>query len=255
MSLFFDHPLLLLVVAVVMQWGAAYAGDLIRRRLAAPGEDRRADFDLVRAATLTLLGLIIGFSFQMAITRYDQRKSYEREEANAIGTEFLRADLLPAEDAGKVRTLLAKYIQQRVLFYTVDDGPELARIESETANLETALWQTVSRAASTSPTPPMALAVSGMNDVLNARGYTQASWWNRIPLAAWGLMGLIAIAANVIVGYGDRQTDSILLLVLPVVVSIAIFLIADIDSPRGGVIRVLPQNLIALSQNLKTGNQ
>ena len=251
MALFFDHPFLLFLAAVVMQWVAAYAGDVIRRRGAGPTEDKWEDFNLVRAATLTLLGLIIGFSFQMAITRYDQRKNYEREEANAIGTEFLRADLLPAEDAGKVRASLIKYVQQRVLFYTVDDEAGLARIESETANLENGLWQTVMRAANANPTPPMALAVSGMNDVFNARGYTQASWWNRIPLAAWGMMGLIAIAANLILGYGERQTDSVLLLVLPVVASIAIFLIADIDSPRGGIIRVLPQNLIALSQSLK----
>src|SRR5215475_13734036 len=116
MSFFIDHPFLFFLVAVAVQWGAAYAGDFIRRRGAGPAEDRRADFDLVRAATLTLLGLIIGFTFQMAVTRYDQRKTYEREEANAIGTEYLRADLLPAEDADKVRTLLVKYIQQRVLF-------------------------------------------------------------------------------------------------------------------------------------------
>jgi len=245
-----DHPYLLFVVTVVVQWSAAYAGDAVRRHGTAPGEDKRADFDLVRAATLTLLGLIIGFTFQMAISRYDQRKTYEREEANAIGTEYLRADLLPAEDADKVRALLSKYLQQRLLFYTVDDAASLARVDSETTNLENALWQTASRAANANPTPPIALAVSGLNDVLNARGYTQAAWWNRIPLAAWGLMGLIAIAANLILGYGDRQTDSLLLLVLPVVISIAIFLIADIDSPRGGVIRVVPQNLIALSQSL-----
>jgi len=251
MTFFFDHPYLLFLVAVGVQWAAAYAGDVIRRRWAVPAEDRRADLDLVRAATLTLLGLIIGFSFQMAVTRYDQRKNYEREEANAISTEYLRADLLPGEDAGKVRALLIKYLEQRVLYYTVDDHAALARIESETVNLETMLWQTVVRAANVNPTPPMALAVSGLNDVLNARGYTQASWWNRIPIAAWGLMGLIAIAANLILGYGERQTDSLLLLVLPVVVSIAIFLIADIDSPRGGVIRVLPQNLLALAQSVK----
>jgi hypothetical protein len=254
MTPLFDHPFLLFVVAVVVQWGVAYAGDFMRWRLAAPTESRWEDLDLVRAATLTLLGLIIGFSFQMAISRYDQRKTYEREEANAIGTEFLRADLLPAEDAAKVRALLTKYVEQRVSFYTIDDEPELARLDSETAKLENALWQTISRAAIANPTPPMALAVSGMNDVLNARGYTQASWWNRIPLAAWGMMGLIAIAANLILGYGERQTDSALLLVVPVVVSIAIFLIADIDSPRGGVIRVLPQNLLALSQGLKAGH-
>jgi hypothetical protein len=196
MTLVFDHPFLLFLLAVVVQWSAAYAGDFFRRRVSVPAQDKWADLDLVRAATLTLLVLIIGFSFQMAITRYDQRKTYEREEANAIGTEFLRADLLPAEDANKVRASLVKYVQQRVLFYTVDDQAALARIDSETANLENALWQTVSRAANANPTPPMALAVSGMNDVLNARGYTQASWWNRIPLAAWGMMGLIAIAAN-----------------------------------------------------------
>src|SRR5262249_21123399 len=108
----------------------------------------------------------------------------------------------------------------------------------------------VSRAANANPTQPVALAVAGMNDVLNARGYTQAAWWNRIPIAAWGLMGLIAVAANLILGYGESQKDALLLLVLPVVISIAIFLIADIDSPRGGIIRVLPQNLIALSQSL-----
>ncbi len=245
-----DHPFLFFFVTVALQWGAAYFGDSLRRRLAKGAEEKREDFDLVRAATLTLLGLIIGFSFQMAITRYDQRKTYEREEANAIGTEYLRADLLPAEDAGKVRASLTKYLQQRVLFYTVDDASALAQIESETTNLENALWQTVSRAANASPTPLMALATAGLNDVLNARGYTQAAWWNRIPLAAWGLMGLIAIAANLILGLGERKTDAFLLLVLPVVISIAIFLISDIDSPRGGIIRVLPQNLVALSQSL-----
>jgi len=253
MSLFFDHPFFLLLLAVVVQWGAAYGGDLIRRRMGNPAETRWADLDLVRAATLTLLGLIIGFSFQMAITRYDQRKTYEREEANAIGTEYLRADLLPVQAAGEVRTLLAQYLQHRVLFYMVDDEAALARIKSETTNLQNALWQTVSRAANPNPSPLAALATAGMNDVLNAEGYTQAAWWNRIPLAAWGLMGLIAVAANLILGYGERQTDSILLLVLPVVISIAIFLIADIDSPRGGIIRVLPQNLIALSHSLKAG--
>jgi hypothetical protein len=253
MSAVLDHPYLLFVVTVLVQWGAAYGGDFIRRRGTAPAEDKRADFDLVRAATLTLLGLIIGFTFQMAVSRYDQRKTYEREEANAIGTQYLRADLLSAEDADKVRASLRKYIEQRVLFYTIDDAASLALVDAETTSLENALWQTVSRAANANPTPPKALAVAGMNDVLNARGYTQAAWWNRIPLAAWGLMGLIAIAANLILGYGERQTDSIMLLVLPVVISIAVFLIADIDSPRGGVIRVPPQNLIALSQSLAAG--
>jgi hypothetical protein len=87
-----------------------------------------------------------------------------------------------------------------------------------------------------------------MNDVLNSQGYTQAAWWNRIPVAAWGLMMAIAICCNLLLGY--RAQGSLLLLVMPFIVSISFFLIADIDSPRGGVIRVLPQNLVALSQSL-----
>jgi hypothetical protein len=92
--------------------------------------------------------------------------------------------------------------------------------------------------------------VSGMNDVLNSQGYTQAAWWNRIPVAAWGLMGLIAVSCNLLFGYGERRTSA-LALVLPLIISISFFLIADIDSPRAGVIRVAPQNLIALSQTMK----
>src|SRR4029079_15078141 len=102
-------------------------------------------------------------------------------------------------------------------------------------------------------TAVIALAVSGMNDVLNSQGYTQAAWWDRIPIAAWGLMLMMAMCSNVLVGYGARspKLGKPLLLVLPLVVSISFFLIADIDSPRGGVIHLHPQNLKSLSASLQ----
>ena len=101
---------------------------------------------------------------------------------------------------------------------------------------------------------PVLGSVWGMNDVLNSQGYTQAAWWNRIPASAWGLLVLTAICCNVLVGYGARGTGirAKLLMVLPLVVSISFLLIADIDSPRGGLIHVAPQNLVALSQSLPT---
>ena len=77
-----------------------------------------------------------------------------------------------------------------------------------------------------------ALAVSGMNDVLNSQGYTQAAWWNRIPVAAWILMGVTAIFSNLLLGYRERRASMLILMVLPVIVSIAFFLIADIDSTK-----------------------
>ena len=96
------------------------------------------------------------------------------------------------------------------------------------------------------------LIVEGMNDVLNSQGYTQAAWWDRIPIEAWGLMGLIAISCNLLIGYSERRTRVVLLFVLPVIVSISFLLIADIDSPQGAIVRVSPQNLISLSQSMKT---
>jgi len=118
--------------------------------------------------------------------------------------------------------------------------------------LQAELWSAVAHVATVQPTPIVALAVSGMNDVLNSQGYTQAAWLNRIPIAAWFLMGLIAICSNLLLGYRERSKDRLALWILPVIVSIAFFLIADIDSPHGGVIRVAPHNLIAMSQSMKT---
>jgi hypothetical protein len=97
----------------------------------------------------------------------------------------------------------------------------------------------------------MALTVSGMNDVLNSQGYTQAAWWNTIPISAWILMTAIAICCNLLIGYSAHRKDWVLMSILPLVISISFFLIADIDSPRRGIIRVVPQNLLALSQSLQ----
>ena len=104
--------------------------------------------------------------------------------------------------------------------------------------------------AMAAPTPISALVLSGMNDVLNSQGYTQAAWWNRIPIGAWSLMMALAIFCCLLVGYRTRRSGVRLLGVLPLVISVSFFLIADIDSPRLGVIRVPPQNLISLSQSL-----
>jgi len=93
-----------------------------------------------------------------------------------------------------------------------------------------------------------------MNDVLNAQGYTQSAWWNRIPVAAWCLMFLIAVLSNLLLGYGMHRRAVVLSIVLPLAVSISFLLIADIDSPRGGVIRIHPQNLYALANSLRTSS-
>ena len=103
------------------------------------------------------------------------------------------------------------------------------------------------------PNSITALAVSGLNEVLNAAGFAQAAWRTRIPNAAWMLMALIAILCNTLIAYGALQRASLSIppLVLPLVVSIAFLFIADIDSPRGGLIRVVPHNLLSLAASLR----
>lgn len=244
-------PRLLLVISLVVLFLSANLGAFIGRRLRPLKEEEREDFSVVLTAILTLLGLLIGFAFSMAISRYDQRKNYEEAEANAIGTEYVRAGLLPAADAAIIRDLLRSYLDQRILFYETLDEPRLEQINAATAQLQTELWSTVQGRASAQPTPIVALAVTGMNDVLNSQGYTQAAWWNRIPGPAWVLMATIAICCNLMIGYGARRMGRVLFLVLPLAVSVSFFLIADIDTPRRGLIRVHPQNLVSLSQSLQ----
>ena len=148
--------------------------------------------------------------------------------------------------------MLLTYTDLRIAFYRTRDQGELQQINADTAKLQDQMWSAVQAPALAQPTPVMALAVSGMNDVLNSQGYTQAAWWNRIPAAAWVFLMLTAIGCNVLVGYGSHtaQEKSILLFVMPVLVGISFLLIADIDSPRGGLIHVSPQNLAALWQSL-----
>ena len=244
-----NYPVIFFFFSVVVLWFAAQVGAYLRRRR--PLKDElREDFGLIETATLTLLGLIIGFSFSMSTTRYDLRKNYEEAEANAIGTEYVRAGLLPAGDAAAVQAQLRKYTELRIAFYRTRDHEELMQVDTDTAKLQSEMWSAVEAPAKAQPTPLMALTAAGMNDVLNSQGYTQAAWWNRIPSSAWALMIAIAICCNGLVGYGARSAKGAMLFILPLVVSISFLLIADIDSPRRGFIHVVPQNLVSLLQSL-----
>ncbi len=238
------------VLSLVLLWIAAWGGVRLRMREGAPPEDVREDFGIILAGTLTLLGLIIGFSFSMATTRYDLRKSYEEAEANAIGTEYVRADLLPEAEAAKVRPLLRQYTDLRIRFYDTRSQDDLKQINQETAQVQNELWTAVARLGDDPATPVRALVIAGMNDVLNSQGYTQAAWWNRIPAAAWVMLFVIAIFANLLLGFTARSHLMKLFVVLPLLVSISFLLIADVDSPRGGYIRVRPQNLISLQSSI-----
>jgi hypothetical protein len=247
-----DYPQWIFATSLVSLVLAARLGWYVERRWSPLKSEERQEFRTVLAATLTLLGLLIGFSFSMAVNRYDLRQHFEEMEANAIGTEYLRAALLPPAAAETVRRLLKTYVGQRIRFYEEWDEGIAARISNETLGLQNEMWLSVESAAAVQATPIVALVAEGMNDVFNAQGSAQAASWNRIPIAAWALMISIGIACCALVGYGGHGTRAWILLILPLVLSIALFLIADVDTPRQGLIRVLPQNLISLSQSIRS---
>src|SRR5215469_3309008 len=245
-----NNPFLVLLGSLIVFSVSAWIGTRVHRLLQI-GESDQENFSFVLGGTLTLLGLNVGFTFSMAVGRYDQRKAREEQEANAIGTAHALADLLSATDAARVRGLLRAYVEQRLLFYRLNDAEQLRRVDAETGRLQREMWAIVTARASAQPTPVIALTVSGMNDVLSFQGYAQAAWRNQIPTEAWALVAGIAIFCNVLIGLRARGRSLTLLMILPIVLSVTLFLIADIDSPRIGVIHIVPRELAAVAESIR----
>ncbi|HEX2329753.1 MAG TPA: hypothetical protein VHN74_13590 [Candidatus Angelobacter sp.] len=240
-------PIIIFLFSLAGLYLSVRTGIVLRRHVKELDE---ADFAIILTTTLTLLGIIIGFSFSMSVTRYDQRKNFEEEETNAIGTEYLRVELLPAAEADLAKQLLRKYTELRIAWYGTRNLDRILQIDRETADTQASFWSAVKKGASGQPAAVVALTVGGANDVINRQGYTEAAWLNSIPPAAWCMMLAIAIFGTVLLGMNAHKPGRLVTLTLPVLVSLAFFFIADLDSPRGGLIRVQPRNLINLSQSL-----
>lgn len=247
-----NFPLLIFLVSLATLMLATWAGDALRRKKRDASDEARSDSGLLLSAILTLLFLLIGFSFSMAINRYDLRKNCDQTEAIAIGTMYARADLLSPADAAGVHELLRKYVGLRVECYLTRSASRASEIEKATAKLQAELWSKVRPAIASVPPPLMGLIVSGVNDVANSQRATQAAWLNRIPLAAWALMVTISTGSCWLIGFRARRTDWLAFSVVPFAVSVSFFLMSDLDSPLGGAIRIAPQNLTSLSQSIQS---
>ena len=251
MSDAFRHPIILFLVLFFVLMASVFGGVRLNRGKTLE-ESERQNLGIVLGATLTLLALLIGFCFSMASGRYDYRKNLEEGEANAIGTEYVRALMLPSASAAHTRALLRQYTDLRVEWYTTRDSQRLEEIDAATARVQNDLWLEAQEASALRPNPIMALFASGMNDVLNSQGYTQAAWSNRIPTTSWMLLIAVAIVCSALFGFVVRPADGKVrfAFLIPLVVAVALFLIADLDSPRGGFIRVAPNNLATLKPSL-----
>ncbi|VXC71376.1 conserved membrane hypothetical protein [Burkholderia sp. 8Y] len=253
MAALVDHPAILFAVLLFIFIVAIASGLFVLRRVSPMRDEERDDFNVVQGATLTLLALIIGFSISMAVSRYDQRKTLEEAESNAIGTEYVRADLADPHIGNMMKAALIRYTHLRWTEFQTRDRDARRRLDAETSAVQSELWQLAAQVAKAQPTPIGSLVVAGMNDVLNSQDYSEAARINHIPLGAWALMVLIALLGCAVHGYGakGKRRTVLLMTILPVTISLSLALIADIDSPRGGIIRVQPQNLTRLLHSLE----
>jgi hypothetical protein len=246
-----DHPVVFFVTTLTLLIVSARVGVAASARGHKLTSADRAEFDLVRNAMFTLLGLMVGFAISMAVSRYDLRKSYEEAEANAIGTEYLRLDLMPPETTAAARALLRTYVDERIAFYLDHNPNRQEKNDEATIATMNALWAAIAPVAKARQTPTDALVASGMNDVLNAQGYTLAAWRNRLPVEVWMLLILIAAGCNFLVGFGAERLSPTTHAVLPIAAALAFLLIADVEGPRNGFVQVSPVNIDDVASSMR----
>lgn len=204
------------------------------------------------AATLGLLAFILGFTFGLAATRYDTKRQLLVEEANAVGTTYLRAEMLP-EQRDEIRALLREYVDVRIA--AVVPG-KLAEGIRRSEALQNRLWQlTVPLAVKHPNSIIVGLFVQSLNEVidLHTKRLT-AAVRNRIPFAIWAALYGISIFSFAAMGYHSGLTGttrSLVIIAVACTFSAVIVLIADLDRSQEGVLRVSQEALSELRKSMK----
>lgn len=195
---------------------------------------------LVTGSILGLVSFLLAFSFGIAASNFTERRSVIIEEANAVGTAYLRADILPEEGArDRLRSLLRSYTEVRVA--ASNDNLSVAEFKAIVENSERLhgeMWALVSGIARETPSPVTALVVGAVNDVIDLHTMRVAAGVRHtIPGIIWLALYAISAVALATTGYRFGSIKSARSELLPSMVfafSCVITLIADLDDPRSG---------------------
>src|SRR5688572_24104962 len=251
---FNDQWTLLFFIAVLLL-GAAEVGYRDGLRLyKARDEARRSQIGGVQGAVLGLLGLLLGFTFAMAVGRYDTRRDLVLKEANAVGTTWLRAGLLPEAHRAPVKELLRRYVGVRLKYEALSrDRARLAEGLRLSAELQNEMWRHAEAAAAESPAPVTVSFITSLNEVIDTDAERVAAGRNQIPTGVWVLVVLVAAFGCFTGSYGSGAhgaRSAFTNLFLPTLIAIVIVLIFDLTHSRQGVIGVSQQPLIDLLNNI-----
>ena len=227
-----------------------------QRRLNMTDEPEKTHTSALQGATLGLLALLLGFTFAMAVSRFDNRKSVILDQANAIGTAELRGRLLPAAQAEPAAKLFREYVDTWLSYRAA--GTDLALLkatEAQAAEIETALWNLGRDATTADPHSIVAgLFVAAMNDVIDMHEKRHRSIEDRVPEVVFYLLYLVSAFALGQIAYssglsGHRHPVANVLFAC--CIGLVLVIIMDIDRPRRGLIQVSQESMIRLQESLK----
>lgn len=208
----------------------------------------------VQGAVLGLLGLLLGFSFAMSVGRYDSRRALVNEEANSIGTTWLRADFLPSNQRQEVRDLLVRYTKLRLEGFGGGSVKDLMPLRKEAWAIHNALWEKGATSANGNPSPLTASFITSLNETIDLDATRISALRNRVPGAVWLLLLFVSGCSAWASGYGSGANGVRSLfnqLVFPMLISVVITLTADIDRPTKGLIGVSQKPLEELLNNIQ----
>ena len=233
---------------------AAELGFRAGRRHVRRAHDREPQVGTIQGALLGLLALLLGFSFAMAQSRYDARRALVLHEANAIGTAYLRAQLLHEPQASEIGDALRRYVDVRLRRLEGMDEGGLAEAVRESERLHAYLWERAVSASRKDARPVVSLVIAALNEVIDVHGARLAAFRNHVPDLVFLLLYFVAAVAMGVTGYAsglEGQRGFWPTVMTAVLVAVVITAVMDLDRPRHGFITVSQQSLIDLRDSLK----
>jgi hypothetical protein len=245
----------LLVLLLLAVEAGVRAGARTRAR-ARRKEGETADFGPIQGAVLGLLGLLLAFTYSLAASRQDARRELVVQEANAIGTAYLRAGLLPEPRRGELRAILRQYVDSRIVpDEVVRDPVKMAEAVRRSEQILQTLWPAGSRNIEGQPPTVLdSLMFQALNEVIDLHTERLAAYEYRIPQIILWLLFVVATMAMAMTGFSSGLSGRRSLFftsTLAVLVAAVIMVILDLDHPRRGLIRVSQRSMIQLRDSLQ----
>lgn len=197
------------------------------------------------SAALALLGLLIAFTFSLALNRYDTRRALVVTEANAISTTWLRAELAGESSGTELQRAIADYTDVRLKLPAAEDNAE--SVEVETVKAQAKLWADMRAAIRDAPPPVAATIVTATNEMFDVASARKAERIARVPGRVIEVLILYAMMSAAIVGYvlgGSGGKHRVVTTILFALLTLALLLILDLDRPWSGGITVSQQPML-----------